>query len=79
MLMIFAAWVTTITKRGGANVGDFSHKIHFFWNAKQELFSNYSTLQGRARIQALIKSTPTLFFFSLQPQLLPAEKYNGEQ
>lgn len=37
-------------------------KIYFFWNVKQELFSYYSMLQGRARIQALMKITQTLFF-----------------
>ena len=44
-------------------------KIHFFWNVKQELFSHYSTLQGRAGIQALIKSTQNCFlgfFFAIQ-------------
>lgn len=50
-------------------------KIHFFWNVNQVLFSYYSMLQGRARIQALIKITQTLFFFLLyNHKLLPTER-----
>lgn len=64
---VLAVWMKTVTGRGGSEcgVGAAHRKIHFFWNVEQELFPHYSMLQGRAGIQALIKSAHTAFFFFL--------------
>lgn len=45
------------------NTGPAHIKIRFPWNVGLESFSSYSMLQGRARIQTLIKITQLFFFF----------------
>lgn len=56
------------------NTGPAHIKIHFPWNVGLEHFSSYSMLQGRARIQTLIKITQLFFFFlsffAVQPQVI---------
>lgn len=60
------------------NTGPAHIKIRFPWNVGLESFSSYSMLQGRARIQTLIKITQLFFFLSLlyNHKLLQAEKDN---